>query len=146
MRGASVDTFGSVAIDDSKRDEVVLTALALLNTNYRYGGSTPETGFDCSGLIAFVFESATNNALPHNTARIAGMSHPVSKNKLAPGDFVFFNTLRREYSHMGIYIGEGRFVNAPSSGGRVRIDSLQNPYFAKRFDGARTLFRPLSYR
>src|SRR3546814_11642509 len=78
--------------------------------------------------------------LPHNTQQIAQLSRPIRKSQLKAGDFVFFNTLNRPFSHMGIYIGNAQFVNAPSSGGRVRVDSLNNPYFAKRFDSARTLF------
>ena len=86
------------------------------------------------------FGDAVKQALPHNTEKIAGLSRPISKRQLKAGDFVFFNTLNRPYSHMGIYIGNGNFINAPSSGGRVRIDSLSNPYFAKRFESARTVF------
>ncbi len=111
-----------------------------MQTNYRYGGSAPATGFDCSGLVAYVFRQAASQPLPHNTAAIAHLSRPISRSKLKPGDFVFFNTLNRPFSHMGIYLGDGRFINAPSSGGKVRIDSLDNPYYAKRFESARTLF------
>jgi len=132
---------GAISIDGGKRGDVVLTALGLLNSRYRYGGSAPETGFDCSGLVAYVFGSAADTQLPHNAAEIARYSRPVPKSRLDAGDFVFFNTLGRSFSHVGIYIGDGKFVNAPSSGGQVRIDTLANPYFAKRFEGARTLFR-----
>ncbi len=131
----------TIALDPNHRSDVVLTALGLLQTHYRYGGSAPATGFDCSGLVAYVFRNAADQPLPHNTAAIAGMSRPIAKNRLEAGDFVFFNTLNRPFSHMGIYIGDGRFVNAPSTGGQVRIDSLHNPYFAKRFESARTIFR-----
>lgn len=131
----------AVVIDDDLRSEVVLTALALLDTRYKYGGSTPASGFDCSGFVAYVFKKSSRNRLPHNTENIARISQPISKNNLRPGDFVFFNTLHQPYSHMGIYIGDGHFINAPSTGGHVRIDSLHNPYYAQRFDDARTLFR-----
>lgn len=130
-----------VVIDPQKRQEVIMTALGLLETPYRYGGAHPAAGFDCSGLVAFVFNAATANTLPHNTAAIASVSRPVSRANLKAGDLVFFNTLSRPNSHMGIYIGDGDFINAPSSGGRVRIDSLHNPWFARRLDSARTLFR-----
>jgi cell wall-associated NlpC family hydrolase len=129
-----------IAIHPAQRSDVVLTALSLLESRYRYGGSHPVSGFDCSGLVAYVFSHSARQRLPHNTALIAQLSRKISKRQLKAGDFVFFNTLNRPYSHMGIYIGEGKFVNAPSSGGRVRIDSLDNPYFAQRFDSARTLF------
>ncbi|HEU0229189.1 MAG TPA: C40 family peptidase [Burkholderiaceae bacterium] len=129
-----------VVVDQSKRTDVVMMALAQLDTRYRYGGDSPDTGFDCSGLVDYVFKAAADAGLPHNTARIAEISRPISRRALSPGDLVFFNTLNRRYSHMGIYLGHGRFINAPSSGGVVRIDSLNSRYYARRFDGARTLF------
>lgn len=131
----------SIVVDPAQRAEVVLTAMALLESRYQYGGVHPVKGFDCSGLVAYVFENAVKQPLPHNTAEIAGLSRQISKKQLKAGDFVFFNTLNRPFSHMGIYIGDGRFINAPSTGGQVRIDSLKNPYYAKRFESARTLFR-----
>lgn len=118
-----------------------MTALGLLDTPYRYGGANPSQGFDCSGLVGYVFDAATAHALPRSTADIARVSRPVDKKQLKAGDLVFFNTLNRPNSHMGIYLGDGNFINAPSSGGRVRIDSLHNPWFANRLDSARTLFR-----
>lgn len=130
-----------VAIDPQQRQEVIMTALGLLDSEYSYGGNHPSQGFDCSGLVAYVFDAATAHKLPHNSAQIASISRPVSKNQLKPGDFVFFNTLNRPNSHMGIYLGDGQFINAPSSGGRVRIDSLSNPWFATRYTSARSLFR-----
>ncbi len=130
----------TIVVDPAQRTEVVLTAMALLESRYKYGGSHPAKGFDCSGLVAYVFDNAARQALPHNTAEIARLSRPISKKHLKAGDFVFFNTLNRPFSHMGIYIGDGRFINAPSTGGQVRIDSMNNPYFAKRFESARTLF------
>lgn len=131
----------AIAVDPAQRTEVVLTAMALLESRYKYGGTHPVKGFDCSGLVAYVFENAAKQPLPHNTAEIAGLSRQISRKQLKAGDFVFFNTLNRPFSHMGIYIGEDRFINAPSTGGQVRIDSLKNPYYAKRFESARTLFK-----
>ncbi|TAM85078.1 MAG: peptidoglycan endopeptidase [Candidimonas sp.] len=130
----------SVAVSPSKRDDVIIMALAQLNTRYRYGGGSPAEGFDCSGLVDYVFRTAADTGLPHSTERIAEISRPVNRANLSPGDLVFFNTLHQRYSHMGIYLGHGRFINAPSTGGVVRIDSLDSHYFATRFDGARTLF------
>ncbi|HUH60870.1 MAG TPA: C40 family peptidase [Candidimonas sp.] len=117
-----------------------MTAMALLESHYKYGGTHPLHGFDCSGLVAYVFNNAASQPLPHNTAQIAKLSRPVARHELKAGDFVFFNTLNRPFSHMGIYIGDQQFINAPSTGGRVRIDTLANPYFAERFESARTLF------
>lgn len=134
-----MDTAGP-QLDPGRRTEVVMTALSLLQTDYRYGSAGPAQGFDCSGLVKYVFNVATDTALPHNTAQIAQLSRPIARSKLRPGDFVFFDTLGRSNSHMGIYMGDGRFINAPSTGGRVRIDSLENPYYRKRFESARTLF------
>jgi len=122
------------------RQEVVMTALGLMGTPYRYGGNEPSRGFDCSGLVSYVFRMAAGAQLPRSTGHQAAASRRINRRDLREGDLVFFNTLGRANSHVGIYIGDGRFVNAPSSGGHVRIDTMENPYFAKRFDSARTLF------
>ncbi|NYT86797.1 C40 family peptidase [Pollutimonas harenae] len=138
--GPSAAPASTIAVDPAQRGDVVLTAMGLMETRYRYGGSKPATGFDCSGLVAYVFKHAASQVLPHNTAAIARLSRPISKAQLQAGDLVFFNTLNRSFSHMGIYLGGGRFINAPSSGGRVRIDSLSNPYYDKHYESAGTLF------
>lgn len=127
-------------IDPQQRTEVVMTALSLLDTRYRYGGAQARQGFDCSGLVMYVFDRATDTRLPHNTDQIARMSRPVSRSALQPGDLVFFNTLGYSNSHMGIYVGDGRFVNAPSTGGQVRIDRLDAPYYQRHFESVGTLF------
>jgi len=127
-------------VDESYRQEVVLTALGMVGAPYRYGGTDPEHGFDCSGLVHYVFHAAAGTAVPRSTGSQAAAARRVSKGELRAGDLVFFNTLGRAYSHVGIYLGDGQFVNAPSSGGRVRVDSMHSPYFKKRFDAARSLF------
>lgn len=127
-------------IDPAQRTEVVMTALSLLDTQYRYGSARPARGFDCSGLVKYVFAAATRTALPHSTDDIARLSRPVPRAALQPGDLVFFNTLGQPNSHMGIYLGDGRFINAPSTGGQVRIDSLDNPYYRRHFQSVGTLF------
>ncbi|MHA3902860.1 C40 family peptidase [Castellaniella sp. WN] len=127
-------------IDPAQRTEVIMTALSLLDTRYRYGGSQARQGFDCSGLVKYVFGTATGATLPHNTEQIARMSRPVSRGDLQAGDLVFFDTLGRPNSHMGIYLGDGRFINAPSTGGQVRIDQLDNPYYRRHFQSVGTLF------
>lgn len=114
-------------------------ALGLLDTGYRFGGRNPEAGLDCSGMVSYVVEQVSGRKLPHNAAQIAERTRPIELDALAPGDLVFFNTLQRRHSHMGIYIGDGRFIHAPSSRGSVRIERLASPYFATRIDGARTL-------
>ena len=122
------------------RQEVAMTALGLTGSPYRYGGMDPSGGFDCSGLVNYVFHQVAGTRLPRSADSQASASRRIARRELREGDLVFFNTLGRPNSHVGIYIGDGRFVNAPSSGGRVRIDTLDNPYFAKRFDSARTVF------
>jgi len=119
--------------------EVVMYALGLLGTGYTFGGRNPEAGLDCSGMVSYIVEQVSGRRLPHNAARIAQITRPIAVSDLQPGDLVFFNTLNRRHSHMGIYMGEGRFVHAPSSRGRVRVESLHNNYFRPRIDGARTL-------
>ncbi|HNQ75754.1 MAG TPA: C40 family peptidase [Pseudothauera hydrothermalis] len=122
-----------------QRQEIVLYALGLLNTGYRFGGRNPEAGLDCSGMVSYVVEQVSGLRLPHNAAQIAARTRPIALAQLQPGDLVFFNTLGRPHSHMGVYIGDGRFIHAPSSRGRVHIQRLDHPYFAPRIDGARSL-------
>jgi cell wall-associated NlpC family hydrolase len=124
---------------EHQTQEMVLFALGLLDTGYRFGGRNPEAGLDCSGMVAYIVENISTSRLPHNAAQIADRTRPIEVSELRPGDLVFFNTLKRRHSHMGIYIGDGRFVHAPSSRGRVRVERLDNRYFAQRIDGARTL-------
>ena len=126
--------------DQDKAQEAVMLAFGLMDTGYRFGGSNPEAGLDCSGMVIYVFEKAAGLKLPHNAARIAELTRPVDKSRLRPGDLVFFNTQNRPYSHVGLYIGEGRFVHAPSSRGKVQISSLEKGWFASRFEAARTLY------
>lgn len=125
--------------DEAQTQEMVLFALGLLDTGYRFGGRNPEAGLDCSGMVAYIVENISARRLPHNAAQIADRTRPIDVDELQPGDLVFFNTMKRRHSHMGIYIGDGRFVHAPSSRGRVRVERLDNRYFAQRIDGARTL-------
>ncbi len=121
--------------------EVTLFALGLIDTGYRFGGKNPEAGLDCSGMVAYIFERAAGLRVSGSAADIAKLGRPVDRRRLLPGDLVFFNTLNRPLSHVGIYIGDGRFVHAPSSAsGRVRIDTLGHSYFAPRYETARSYF------
>ncbi len=124
----------------SQGDDVALYALGLIGTGYRYGGKNPEAGLDCSGMVTQVFRQAAGIDLTGNAAEIAEKGRPIASSRLRPGDLVFFNTLHRPNSHVGIYIGGGRFVHAPNSRGRVRIDSLKHGYFAAHFEDARRYF------
>jgi cell wall-associated NlpC family hydrolase len=119
--------------------DVVAHALALLGTPYRYGGDHPATGFDCSGLVRHVYGAALGREMPRRAEDLGAFGRPVSRAELQPGDLIFFNTLRRAFSHVAIYIGDGRFVHAPAGRGRVRIEGLDDRYWAVRFDGARRL-------
>ncbi|MBI2307969.1 MAG: C40 family peptidase [Rhodocyclales bacterium] len=121
--------------------EVVMFALSLLDTGYRFGGKNPEAGLDCSGMVAYIFDRAAGLRVAGSAADIARQGRPVARDELIPGDLVFFNTLNRPLSHVGLYIGDDRFVHAPSAAsGRVRIDRLSSGYFASRFEAGRSYF------
>jgi len=119
--------------------DVLLSALSLSGTPYKFGGNSPETGFDCSGFVRYVFSQAANLTLPHGARAISQLGKSIPVDQLQPGDLVFFNTLKKAFSHVGIYLGEGRFIHAPSSGGGVHIVNMNDAYWAKRFNGARRL-------
>lgn len=117
-------------------------AVRQVGVAYHYGGRSPETGFDCSGLVAHAFEEAWGLELPRTAQGLAKAGKPVRFKDLQPGDLVFYNTRNRRFSHVGIYIGEGRFVHAPRRGAKVRIESLEKRYWRSRFNGARRLAAP----
>ena len=104
--------------------QLVLQSLSLIGVRYRFGGTSPDTGLDCSGLVQHVFDQALGFALPRRAEEMSRTGTAVARDALQPGDLVFFNTLRRAFSHVGIYIGENRFVHAPNSGGTVRLETL----------------------
>jgi cell wall-associated NlpC family hydrolase len=126
----------------AERSEALMQALLALGDDYRYGGESPRTGFDCSGLVAHVFEQAWGIHLPHSVLAQSRIGSRVNLAQLQPGDLVFYDTEHRPFSHVGIYIGDGRFVHAPKTGARVRIEELRNRYWASRFDGARRIQPP----
>ncbi|MEX3974626.1 C40 family peptidase [Paraburkholderia caribensis] len=119
------------------REEISIQAMSLVGVPYRWGGNTPDSGFDCSGLVHYVVQRAASVNLPRTTADMSSRGDSIEPDEIAPGDLIFFNTTGRPHSHVGIYVGKLRFVNAPSTGGTVRLDYLTNPYWAKRFDGIR---------
>jgi cell wall-associated NlpC family hydrolase len=119
--------------------DLVLSAMNFIGVRYRRGGSSADQGFDCSGFTRYVFEHSLGLALPRRAdqqARDAALL-AVKKDELRPGDLVFFNTMRRAFSHVGIYVGEGKFIHAPRPGGAVRIEDMGQSYWARRFNGAR---------
>lgn len=119
--------------------EVVMTALTLIGVPYRLGGDDPATGLDCSGLVRHVFGASGGIDLPRRSEQMAQLGRPVARALLQPGDLVFFDTLGRANSHVGIYVGDGGFVHAPAQRGRVRTESLEAPFWLTRYQGARRL-------
>jgi cell wall-associated NlpC family hydrolase len=118
---------------------LVLSAMNFLGVRYARGGKTEESGFDCSGFTRYIFELSIGMVLPHRAeeqARLASLLQ-VKRDELKPGDLVFFNTMRRTFSHVGIYVGEGKFIHSPRVGGAVRVEDMRDAYWAKRFTGAR---------
>ncbi len=123
----------------ARMQEVLINALSLTGVKYKYGGKSPETGFDCSGFVRYVFQQAANLTLPHGARAISQLGQAIPVDQLQPGDLVFFNTLKSAFSHVGIYLGDGRFIHAPSSGGGIHVVDMNDSYWAKRFNGARRL-------
>ncbi|MDP1605784.1 MAG: C40 family peptidase [Rhodocyclaceae bacterium] len=114
-------------------------ALELLGIRYKRGGNSPDTGFDCSGFVRHVFGASLGLSLPRSAHAISQVADRVDRAELQPGDLVFFNTMRRAFSHVGIYLGDGQFVHSPRAGGRVRIENLGDRYWKRRFDGVRRI-------
>lgn len=118
----------------------LLEAVNLVGTPYRMGGRRPDTGLDCSGLVRHVYKQTHDIELPHNAREISQRGEPVARSELQPGDLVFFNTLGRPFSHVGIYKGDGQFVHASSRRDRrVTVSDMRSSYWARRFDGARRI-------
>ncbi len=123
--------------------EIVLYSLSLTGTQYRFGGDSPDKGFDCSGLIRHVYQSVAGLLLPHSAQAIYAAATKVSLDELQPGDVVFYNTLKRAYSHVGIYLGNQRFIHAASSGRSTQVSTMTDKYWAKRYNGAGRLIAPV---
>ena len=121
--------------------ELMLHSMGLVGTPYRWGGSSTATGFDCSGMIQFVYKNALGVSLPRTARDMAAASRKIPDNQLKAGDLVFFNTGgSSQYSHVGLYIGNGEFIHAPSSGKIIKTEKLSSPYYAKHYLGAHTFF------
>lgn len=123
----------------AKVQEVLMNAYSLTGVKYRYGGNSPDTGFDCSGFVRYVFGQALNMSLPPTARAISQVGRTVKKEELQPGDLVFFNTLKKTFSHVGIYIGDNKFIHSPSKGSEVRVEDMTNSYWVKRYNGAQRL-------
>ena len=130
---------GFVSQVQEKASDMVMTAMNFIGVRYKRGGNSAENGFDCSGFTREVFESSLGFMLPRRAdeqAKASGLV-AVKRDELQPGDLVFFNTLRRTFSHVGIYLGDGKFIHAPKPGGEVRVEDIRFAYWAKRFTGGR---------
>ncbi|MBK4734048.1 C40 family peptidase [Noviherbaspirillum pedocola] len=122
-----------------RANELAMRALGLIGIRYKYGGNTPESGLDCSGLVRYVFKQTWGADLPRTSEEISRVGAKVDTQDLRPGDLVFYNTLRRGFSHVGIYLGDNKFIHSPSAGSAVRVESMDLSYWKKRFNGARRI-------
>ncbi|MES2206635.1 MAG: C40 family peptidase [Pseudomonadota bacterium] len=120
--------------------EAVLYALGLLDIGYRFGGKNPDAGFDCSGMVTYVYNQTLGSHLTGSAADLAKRGTTIAPDNLLPGDLVFFNTMGKPFSHVGIYIGNNKFIHAPNSRSKVRVDRLDSDYFLTRFETAKSLF------
>lgn len=117
--------------------ELVMHAMGFIGIPYRLGGSSFEQGFDCSGFVQATIQQTMGLTLPRTSAEQAQATRPIAESELMPGDLVFFNTLRRAFSHVGIYVGDGRFIHSPRTGSQIRVEDMNAQYWATRFNGAR---------
>ena len=127
-----------------KTSELVVDAMGFIGVPYRRGGSTADSGFDCSGFVRSVYQQSIGLLLPRKAEEQASATHHIAKSELKPGDLVFFNTMRRAFSHVGIYVGGGKFIHSPRPGGEVRVDNMGQSYWQQRFDGARRVLADAS--
>lgn len=126
----------SQAVSDTA-NSLVSTAFGFLGVPYKFGGTDTETGIDCSALVMLIYKESLGMVLPRTAAEQAKASQSIDEKDLKPGDLVFYNTMKRTFSHVGIYIGDGKFIHAPRTGAIVRVEEMDQTYWKKRFDGAR---------
>ena len=117
--------------------ELVVNAMGFLGVPYKRGGNSAETGFDCSGFVRAMYQQTVGLILPRRADQQAASTEVIDKKELQPGDLVFFNTMRRAFSHVGIYVGDGKFIHSPRSGAQVRVEDMRTAYWNTRFNGAR---------
>lgn len=133
----SATVFERISNFTDRAAQIAIEALSLVGIRYRYGGNSPEQGLDCSGLVRYVFREAGGTDLPRTSNEMSRQGQAVDKQDLQPGDLVFFNTLNRAFSHVGIYLGNNQFIHAPSAGRSVRVENMDMNYWKTRFNGAR---------
>jgi cell wall-associated NlpC family hydrolase len=124
-----------------KASDLVVTAMGSLGVPYRRGGNTFDTGFDCSGFVRAMYEQTIGLVLPRRANEQAAATQAIERKDLQPGDLVFFNTMRQAFSHVGIYVGDGKFIHSPKPGAQVRLENMGVSYWSRRFDGARRVFQ-----
>ena len=129
----------------NRASELALRAIGMIGISYKHGGNSPESGLDCSGLVRYVFKEAWGTSLPRTAEEISQVGKQVDSHDMQPGDLVFYNTLKRGFSHVGIYLGDNKFIHSPSAGGQVRIESMDLSYWKTRFNGARRIDQPQAY-
>lgn len=125
----------------NRASELAVQAMSMIGIRYKYGGNAPESGLDCSGLVRYVFRKTSGTELPRTSEEISRVGEKIDSADLQPGDLVFYNTLRRGFSHVGIYLGDNKFIHAPRAGAEVRVESMDIGYWKKRFNGARRIIQ-----
>jgi len=133
--GTKLEQVGQAVTD--RASDLVVTAMGFLGVPYKRGGNTAETGFDCSGFVRAMYQTTIGLVLPRRANEQAAATEAIDKKDLRPGDLVFFNTMKRAFSHVGIYVGEGKFIHSPKPGAQVRVEDMGQNYWKRRFDGAR---------
>ena len=121
----------------NQASDLVVGAMGFLGVPYRRGGTSAESGFDCSGFVKAMYEQTIGLVLPRSAAQQAAATQTIDKSELKPGDLVFFNTMRHAFSHVGIYVGNGKFIHSPKPGAEVRVEDMGLAYWTRRYDGAR---------
>jgi cell wall-associated NlpC family hydrolase len=139
MISACASTPPAVNNISQKSVDVVMVAMSLAETPYRYGGNSIESGFDCSSFVGHVYKNSVGIDLPRSSQQISRIGTPLERTQLQAGDLVFFNTQQHTNSHVGIYVGEGKFVHAPRTGARIRVDNMNENYWLSRYNGARRI-------
>lgn len=134
-----VDESINYSFNDSLKQHIIDQALSLRGIPYHFGGHSPETGFDCSGFVHYVFNQSANIVLPRTSASMSTIGQSIKKEELQPGDLIFFNTARKPFSHVAIYIGDHQFIHAPRQGRNVEVENIEDSYWASRYDGAKRI-------